>query len=107
MSNEAAVRAKLKLKKYDPLPTYPIDVTFRMGDFEAQGPNGLKKYLVANKEKFARGFSEKLLTYALGRRYLITDEPELARLREKAMKDQFRFQTLILALVENPLFQRR
>jgi hypothetical protein len=47
------------------------------------------------------------LTYALGRRHLITDEPELARLRETAMKDQFRFQTLILAFVENPLFQRR
>jgi 3-methyladenine DNA glycosylase AlkC len=42
-SNEAAVRAKLKLKKYDPLPTYPIDVTFRMGDFEAQGPNGAEE----------------------------------------------------------------
>ncbi len=106
-SNEAAVRAKLKLKKYDPLPTYPIDVTFRMGDFEAQGPNGLKKYLVANKEKFARGFSEKLLTYALGRSHLITDEPELTSIRERAMKDQFRFQTLLLALVENPLFQTR
>lgn len=106
-SNEAAVRAKLNLKKYDPLPTSAIDVTFQMGDFEAQGPNGLKQYLVANKGKFARGFSEKLLTYALGRRHLITDEPELARLRETAMKDQFRFQTLILAFVENPLFQTR
>jgi hypothetical protein len=45
-----------------------------------------------------------LLTYALGRRHLITDEPELAR---AAMKDQFRFQTVILALVENPLFKSR
>jgi hypothetical protein len=97
----------LKLKKYDPLPTSPIDVTFRMGDFEAQGPTGLKKYLVANQEKFARGFSEKLLTYALGRRHLITDEPELNRLREATTKDQLRFQTLILAFVENPLFQTR
>jgi hypothetical protein len=85
----------------------PVDVTFRVGDFKVEGPNGLKQYLVANKEKFARGFSEKLLTYALGRRHLITDEPELARLRETAMKDQFRLQTLILALVENPLFQTR
>jgi hypothetical protein len=51
----------------------------------------------------ARGFSEKLLTYALGRR-LITDEPEWARIRETAMKDQFRFQTLILAFVDFPLF---
>lgn len=106
-NNQAAVREKLKLKKYDPLPTFPIDVTFRVGDFEGKGPAGLKQYLVANKERFARGFSEKLLTYALGRRHLITDEPELARIRETAMKDQFRFQTLIAALVESPLFQTR
>jgi len=106
-SNATAVREKLKLKKYDPLPTFPIDVTFRMGDFEGPGPAALKKYLVANKDKFARGFSEKLLTYALGRRHLITDEPELARIRETAIKDQFRFQSLILALVENTLFQTR
>jgi hypothetical protein len=106
-NNQAAVREKLKLKKYDPLPTFSIDVTFRMGDFEGKGPAGLKQYLVANKEKFARGFSEKLLTYALGRRHLITDEPELARIRETAMKDQFRLQTLIVALVDSPLFQAR
>jgi hypothetical protein len=31
----------------------------------------------------------------------------LARLRETGMKEQFRFQTLILALVENPVFQTR
>lgn len=106
-NNQAAVREKLKLKKYDPLPTFPIDVTFRVGDFEGTGPAGLKQYLVANKEKFARGFSEKLLTYSLGRRHLITDEPELARIRETAMKDQFRFQTLIVSLVDSPLFQTR
>ncbi|MFM8274499.1 MAG: DUF1592 domain-containing protein [Gemmata sp.] len=106
-NNLAAVREKLKLKKYDPLPTHPIDVTFRVGDFEGKGPAGLKRYLVANKERFARGFSEKLLTYALGRRHLISDEPELARVRAAALKARFRFQTLILAFVESPLFQTR
>lgn len=106
-NNLAAVREKLKLKKYDPLPTFPIDVTFRMGDFEGQGPGGLKQYLVAHKDKFARGFSEKLLTYALGRRHLLTDEEELTRIRSVAEKDQFRFQTLILALVESMLFHTK
>ena len=67
----------------------------------------MKKYLLANKDKFARGFSEKLLTYALGRRHLITDEPELTRIRAIAEKDDFRFQTLVLALIESPAFQAR
>jgi len=106
LTNRAAVRAKLGLKdQYDPLPSFAIDVSFRMGDFEGQGPADLKKYLRANKGKFARGFSEKLLTYALGRRHVITDEPELTRIRAIAEKDDFRFRTLVLALIENPTFQ--
>lgn len=106
-TNLAAVREKLKLKKYDPLPTFPIDTTFQMGGIEGQGAPAVKQYLVANKDKFARGFTEKLATYALGRRPLLTDEPELARIRTTAEKDQFRFRTLILALIESPLFQTR
>lgn len=105
-TTEEAVRAKLKLKKYDPLPTYPIDVSFSMGGIEGQGVDALKKYLLANKDRFARGFTEKLATYAMGRRHLLTDEPELTKIRDTAMKDDFRFQTLIHALVQSPMFQR-
>ena len=100
-----AIRAKLKLGKYDPLPAYPIDVTFSMGGFEGQGVEALKQYLVANKERFARGFIEKLATYATGRRLLLTDDAELKRLQNAAMKDDFRFQTLLLALVQSRMFQ--
>ena len=106
-ANLAAVRARLKLKKYDPLPTYPIDVTFRMGGIEGEGVPALKRYLLANKDRFARGFTEKLAAYALGRRHLITDEPELERIRTAAAKDGFRFRSLIVALVESPMFQSR
>ncbi|WP_439624688.1 DUF1592 domain-containing protein [Gemmata sp.] len=107
VANLAATRARLKLTQYQPLPTFPIDTTFSLGGVEGQGVPALKKYLAANRDKFARGFSEKLATYALGRRTLVTDEPELARVREAALKDGFRFQALVLALVESPLFQTR
>jgi hypothetical protein len=43
----------------------PVDVTFRVGDFKVEGPNGLKQYLVANKEKFARGFSRQRQLFLL------------------------------------------
>lgn len=107
VANRAAVRERLKLKQYDPLPTFPIDVTFSMGGIEGQGVAAVKKYLVANKDRFARGFTEKLATYALGRRHLITDEPELEKIRAKAAQDDFKFQALIVALVESEMFQAK
>jgi hypothetical protein len=106
-ANLAAVRARLGLKRYDPLPTYPIDVSFRMGGIEGEGVPALKRYLLANKDRFARGFTEKLAAYALGRRHLITDEPALERIRTAAARDGFRFRSLIVALVESPMFQSR
>jgi hypothetical protein len=107
VANMAAVRARLKLGQYDPLPTFPIDTAFSMGGVEGQGVPALKKYLLANKDRFARGFTEKLATYALGRRHLITDEPELERIRTAAAKDGFRFRDLIVTLVESRMFQTR
>jgi hypothetical protein len=101
-----AVQKKFKLYAvWTPVPRFPIDDSFRMGEIEGKGPDAVKRYLMANKDKFARGFTEKLTTYALGRRHLITDEPALKSIRETAMKDDFRLQTVILALVQSELFQ--
>jgi|GEM_PF-1935061 len=100
-----AVRAKLKLKQYDPLPTFPIDLSFSMGGVEGQGVEALKQYLVANKERFARGFTEKLATYAMGRKNMLTDDTEIKKIQDAAMQDNFRFQTLLLALVQSKMFQ--
>ena len=104
--NAEAVQKKFKLYAvWTPVPTFPIDDGFRMGEIEGKGPDAVKRYLMANKDRFARGFTEKLASYALGRRHLITDEAALKNIRETAMKDDFRLQTLILALVQSELFQ--
>ena len=102
-----ALRAKLKLGKYAPFLEFEIDDTFRMGGIEGKGPDAVKQYLVANKERFATGFTEKLAMFALGRRHLMTDEPQLKSIRTAAMKDGFRFRTLITELVQSPMFQTR
>ena len=41
---------------------------------ELDGAQGLKSYLIANKQKFARTLTEKLLTFALGRGLEYYDE---------------------------------
>lgn len=101
----AVMRQRFKLDRWDPLPRFPIDDSFTIGGFSGRGDADLKKYLMANRERFARGFSERLLSYALGRRHLLRDDAELDRLVKSTMKDGFRFQDVIVALVETPLFQ--
>jgi len=104
--NAEAVQKKFKLYAvWTPVPTFPIDDGFRMGEIEGKGPDAVKRYLMANKDRFARGFTEKLASYALGRRHLVTDEAALKSISETAMNDDFRLQTLILALVQSELFQ--
>lgn len=105
--NLSVVQKKFKKGEWDPLPDFAIDDSFRMGGIEGKGADAVKKYLMLNKEKFARGFTEKLAMFALGRKLLIADEPELEKIRAAAMKDNFKFQSLILALLESKLFQRR
>jgi hypothetical protein len=102
-----ALRKKLRLGPTAALPEFPIDASFRMGGVEGKGPEALKKYLLANKDRFARGFTEKLATYALGRKLLLADEPELAAVRGAAVQEEFKFQALVLALVQSKLFQSR
>jgi hypothetical protein len=50
---------------------------------------------------------EKLAIYSLGRRLLLTDEPQLHAVRDAALADEFRFQKVIEALVQSDLFQKR
>jgi hypothetical protein len=104
-SSPEALRKKLGLSGGQPLPSFPIDTSFSMGGIDGKGVEGLKKYLLANKDRFARGFTEKLATYALGRKLLLTDEPDLLAIRTAAAKDNFRFQTLIVELVQSKTFQ--
>jgi hypothetical protein len=103
-----AIQKRYKLYAiWTPVPRFPIDDSFALGGVEGKGAAAVKQYLVANRDKFATGFTEKLATYALGRRLLLTDEPALHAVRDAALADGFRFQTLILALVESDLFQTR
>lgn len=101
----SAMRQRFKLEQWAPFPRFPIDDSFTIGGFSGKGDADLKKWLMANRERFARGFGERLLSYALGRRHLLRDENDLERIVKAAVKDNFRFQDLIIGLVESPIFQ--
>ncbi|MDG2322476.1 MAG: DUF1592 domain-containing protein [Akkermansiaceae bacterium] len=68
----------------------------------------LKSYLLKNKKnQFAKAFTSKLLTYALGRRLEITDEKAVEDLTGKFIANNFRIKPLIQLVVASETFQTK
>ena len=67
----------------------------------------LKKLMLADLNKFAAAFTEKLATYALRRGMTFADRKQLAEIAAKNKADDFRLATLIEGLVLSDLFQKR
>jgi hypothetical protein len=66
-----------------------------------------KAGLVAQKDRFARAFSTKLLTYALGRPVGYTDHELLDRLVEVLKQNEYRIQPLLQTIVMSETFQTK
>lgn len=66
-----------------------------------EGPVQLKKILIGEREKIARNLSSKMLSYALGRSLLFTDEPALRRLDTCLLQNNFNPQLFIIELVKS------
>lgn len=102
----------LGLENYDPIgqwrDTYekvPVDAS---GITETgkpfNGPNELKKILIEEKEKFARNLSVKMLSYALGRSTIFTDEPALVTLENTLLQNNFNPEPFLIELVKSYVF---
>jgi hypothetical protein len=71
------------------------------------GPEGLKKLLVADIDRIAEAFVENLATYALRRTMTIDDRDEIGAIVAKAKADDYRMRTLLETFVLSDLFQKR
>jgi hypothetical protein len=72
--------------------------------------NTLAEYkagLLAQKDRFARAFSTKLLTYAIGRPVGYTDHELLDRLVEVLRQNDYRIQPLLQTIVMSETFQTK
>jgi mono/diheme cytochrome c family protein len=67
----------------------------------------LKKLMLADKDKFALAFAEKIATYALRRAMTFGDRERLQRITLQSKTDGYRLETLVRTLVASDLFQRR
>ena len=71
------------------------------------GPDQLKKVLLARKDDFTRCLAEKLLTYALGRTPEPYDLRAVKRISAATASDGYKLTTLITEIVKSYPFRNR
>ncbi|MCC6536633.1 MAG: DUF1592 domain-containing protein, partial [Bryobacterales bacterium] len=71
------------------------------------GIAGLRQALAARPELFAHTFTEKLLTYALGRGVTAADAPAVRQIARDASPEGFPFSSIILGIARSTPFQSR
>ena len=90
----------------DPPPA--IDATGVMPDgARFEGPDGLRQLLLDRQPQFVRTVTERLLTYALGRRLEYHDQPVVRQVIEEAAGGGHRWSDLILGIVNSTPFRMR
>jgi hypothetical protein len=72
-----------------------------------QTPGELKKLLLAERDVFARGVTEKLLIYALGRGLERYDRPAVNDIAAKLAAGDYKFSQLVLGIVNSLPFQMK
>ncbi len=86
----------------------PIDASGLLPDGTAfDGPVEFREALLDRSGEFVRTFTEKLLTYALGRPVQHYDIPAVRGILREAAPAGHRWSSLILGIVESPPFQMR
>ncbi len=88
---------------------YPVDPSGKLPDGRSfNGPAELKQVLrKTSPDQFAHCMTEKILTYAIGRGVEPFDRPAIDTIAQKLKQDDYRFTTLVQAVVASDPFQKR
>jgi hypothetical protein len=71
------------------------------------GPVALRNAILARPEQFVQTFTEKLMTFGLGRGIEYHDMPTLRRIVRESAGDNFRLSSLVLAIVNSDQFRMK
>ena len=71
------------------------------------GPTDLRNALVADPFQFVQTLTEKLMTYALGRTVEYRDMPTVRKIVYESAKDNYRFQSIVMGIIDSDQFQMR
>ena len=103
---EQILRKKVKGKGMIKLPV--LSEAILPDDKKIEGIADLKKHLLEDRrEQFARAFTSKLLTYALGRRLELIDQKTVDELTSNFIKSEYRIKDLIYLIVASKTFQSK
>ena len=85
-----------------------IDASAELWDgTKVNGPVELRKALVGFSPQFVRMITEKLMTYGVGRGVEYYDMPVIRSIVRDAEKNNYRFSSLLLGVIESAPFQMR
>jgi hypothetical protein len=83
----------------------PVDAVAVSNDgTRLEGIKGLRDLTMRNRDMFAEVVIENLLTYAIGRGLEFDDMPLVRSLTRAAAKDDYRFSSLVMGVVQSPAF---
>ena len=86
----------------------PVDATGRLADGTSlDGPASLRRALLDRRDAVAATATEKLLTYALGRRVEYFDMPAVRAIVREAGRNDYRFASLVVGIVGSTPFQMK
>ena len=86
----------------------PIDSSGALPDgTKFNGPTGLREVLMRKRDLFVETFTERLLTYALGRGLEEYDNAALRKITRDAAADNQKWSAIILGIVKSTPFQMR
>jgi hypothetical protein len=86
----------------------PIDASGQLADgTKVSGPVDLRRALMRHPEQFVDTFTEKLLTYALGRGLEYYDMPVVRKIARDAAPHNYRFSSIVLGIVESAPFEMK
>jgi hypothetical protein len=92
----------------DRLAGAPIDAKTVMPNGAAiDGPVQLRAQLTARPGQFVQAFTEKLMMYALGRKLEHFDMPQVRAVVAGAAKDDYRWSTIVLGIVNSDAFRKQ
>ncbi len=87
----------------------PIDAKAPFpGGVDRTGVSGLREFVRQKRQtEFLDTFSRKLLSYGLGRSLQPSDDSLLLKMRQRLVKGEYRFGTLVETIVTSPQFRNR
>jgi Protein of unknown function (DUF1592)/Protein of unknown function (DUF1588)/Protein of unknown function (DUF1585) len=86
----------------------PVDATgTTVSGAKVEGLQGLRALLLANPEQFPRTVTEKLMTYALGRRLEYYDRPAVRKIARDAAAANYSWSSIVVGIAKSPAFLMR